>query len=46
MYYIDDSGNVYEYVYTELAIMEDGNDFYNRMADYKTKILTVTVEYT
>lgn len=43
MYYIDDSGNVYEYTYTDLAIMENGVNFNNRMADYRAKIVTVTI---
>ena len=43
MYRVDDGGNVFEYIYTDLAIMEDGPEFHNRMADYKEKILTVTV---
>ena len=43
MYYVDENGNVFEYIYTDLPIMEDGRDFNNRMSDYKEKILTVTV---
>ena len=43
MYRVDNNGNVFEYVYTDLPIMESGNDFNNRMADYKKSILTVTV---
>ena len=43
MYHVDNNGNVFEYVYTDLPIMESGNDFNNRMADYKKSILTVTV---
>ena len=43
MYYIDDSGDVFEYEYFDLAIMENGEAFYNRMADYRSSILTVTV---
>ena len=43
MYYVDDDGNVFEYEYFDLAIMENGTIFYNRMADYRTSILSVTV---
>ena len=43
MYYVDENGNVFEYIYTDLPIMENGQDFNNRMSDYKEKILTVTV---
>ena len=43
MYYIDDNGDVFEYEYFDLAIMENGEAFYNRMADYRQSILTVTV---
>ena len=43
MYQIDNDGNVFEYAYTDLPIMETGADFNNRMADYREKILTVTV---
>ena len=43
MYRVDDDGNVFEYVYTDLPIMENGTDFNERMADYREKILTVTV---
>lgn len=42
-YYVDDSGNVFEYEYFDLAIMENGLDFSSRMADYKTSIVSVTV---
>ncbi len=42
-YYIDDDGNVFEYEYFDLAIMENGYDFHNRMADYRTSILRVIV---
>ena len=43
IYQVDDDGNVFEYVYTELPIMENGTDFYNRMVDYRESVLTVTV---
>lgn len=43
MYQVDNNGNVYEYTYAELPIMENGRDFNNRMNEYKTSILTVTV---
>ena len=43
MYRVDDNGNVYEYVYTELPIMENGLDFNSRMSEYKSSIFTVTV---
>ena len=43
MYRVDNSGNVYEYVYADLPIMEDGTNFNSRMNDYKNNILTVTV---
>ena len=43
MYRVDDSGNVFEYVYAELPIMENGGAFNDRMREYKTSILTVTV---
>lgn len=43
MYYVDDNGNVFEYEYVDLAVMEDGYTFYNRMADYRTSILSVTI---
>lgn len=43
MYRVDDNGNVFEYVYTDLPIMENGSDFNTRMNEYKTSILTVTV---
>ena len=43
MYRVDDDGNVFEYVYTDLPIMVNGTDFNERMADYREKILTVTV---
>lgn len=43
MYYVDDEGNVAEYEYFDLGVMENGYVFYNRMADYKANILTVTV---
>lgn len=42
-YYVDDEGNVFEYEYVDLAIMENGSDFYNRMSDYRESILTVSV---
>ena len=42
-YYIDDNGNVFEYEDIELAQMESGGSFYERMKDYRTKILTVKV---
>lgn len=42
-YYVDDDGNVFEYEYFDLAIMENGSDFYNRMSDYRESILTVSV---
>lgn len=43
MYHVDDNGNVYEYTYTDLPLMEYGSNFNNRMNDYKYSILTVTV---
>ena len=43
MYRIDDNGNVYEYIYKDLPIMEYGSNFNERMNDYKSSILTVTV---
>ena len=43
MYRVDDDGNVYEYTYTDLPIMESGSDFNTRMDEYKANILTVTV---
>ena len=43
MYRVDDDGNVFEYVYTDLPIMENGTDFNERMTDYREKVLTVTV---
>ena len=43
MYRVDDNGNVFEYVYTDLPIMENGSDFNTRMNEYKTSILTITV---
>lgn len=43
MYYVDDNGNVYEYTYTDLPLMEYGSNFNNRMNDYKNSILTVNV---
>ena len=43
MYRVDDNGNVYEYVYAELPMMENGGNFNNRMAEYRANILTVTV---
>lgn len=43
MYYVDDNGNVYEYIYTDLPTMEYGDIFNNRIVDYKASILTVTV---
>ncbi len=43
MYRVDNNGNVFEYVYTDLPIMESGDNFNKRMADYKESILTVTV---
>ena len=42
-YYVDDDGNVFEYEYVDLAIMENGSDFCNRMSDYRENILTVSV---
>ena len=41
--FVDDDGNVFEYEYVDLPIMENGEAFYNRMADYRQSILTVTV---
>mgnify|MGYP005809456585 CR=1 FL=1 len=43
MYHVDDNGNVYEYIYKDLPIMEYGSNFNERMNDYKASILTVTV---
>ena len=43
MYRIDDSGNVYEYIYTDLPIMESGLNFYNRMKEYRTQIINIKV---
>ena len=43
MYRIDDNGNVYEYIYKDLPIMEYGSNFNERMNDYKSSILTVNV---
>ena len=43
MYRVDNNGNVFEYVYTDLPIMESGDNFNKRMDDYKESILTVTV---
>ena len=43
MYRIDDSGNVYEYIYTDLPIMESGLDFCNRMKEYRTQIINIKV---
>lgn len=43
MYHVDNIGNVYEYIYKDLPIMESGSIFNNRMNDYKSSILTVTV---
>lgn len=43
MYYVDDNGDIFEYKYVDLPIMENGETFYNRMIDYRSSILTVTV---
>ena len=43
MYYVDNYGNVFEYLYTDLPIMEAGSDFNKRIADYKDNILSITV---
>ena len=43
MYRVDENGNVYEYIYNDLPIMEYGSNFNERMNDYKSSILTVTV---
>ena len=43
MYRVDDDGNVYEYTYTDLPVMESGSNFNTRMDEYKANILTVTV---
>ena len=43
MYRVDDNGNVYEYIYKDLPIMEYGSNFNKRMNDYKSSVLTVTV---
>ena len=43
MYYVDENGNVYEYENHSLDVMEDGIDFYNRIEDYRDKIITVSV---
>lgn len=43
MYYVDENGNVYEYENHSLDIMEDGIDFYNRIEEYRDKIITVSV---
>lgn len=43
MYYVNDNGNVFEYEYVELPVMENGSEFNNRMADYRASILTVSV---
>ena len=42
-YYVDNNGNVFEYIYSELSKMESGNDFYTRISEYRTQILNVKV---
>ena len=43
MYRVDDNGNVFEYVYTDLPIMESGLDFCNRMKEYQKQIMNIKV---
>lgn len=43
MYYVDKEGNIYEYIYKELPIMEEGIIFYKRMQEYRAKILKIKV---
>ena len=43
MYHVDDSGNVYEYEYKDLPIIESGLNFYNRIREYQTQILNIKV---
>lgn len=43
MYHVDTDGNIFEYVYAELSVMEDGLTFSNRMSEYRTQILNVKV---
>ena len=43
MYRVDDDGNVYEYTYTDLPVIESGQEFHNRMEVYREKILNIKV---
>ena len=43
MYKVDDNGNVSEYVYKDLPLMERGLDFQERIKEYKNQILNIKV---
>ena len=40
-YYVDEDGNIIEYVYKDLPKMQSGENFQKTIADYKEKIITI-----